>query len=614
MQNLKTHLMPLQRQGLIALWSDADINAGEDWQTEIEKHLNTAGMILLLVSPDFIASDYCYSTEMAQAMVRHARQEARVVPIILRPTHWKGTPFAVIQALPKDARPITRWESEDDALYDVVERLEIVINELQAQELLTRVYQYYREKRYPEAIALCERIIQLKPDYASAHLGKGHALLLAKRYQECLASFDKAVELDPKLADIDLYVNKAIALEKLNQINESLVLYDQAINLCADSQYKASLYAKKGAMLFVAKRDAEALSMYQQAVILQPEVEEFYKRASNILRVYQPLQVAFVQRFRESSRSFPQLRLDVAQLTDIGRKCEHNQDNMAYVIPKDSQVMTRKGALFVVADGISGRAAGDVASEIAVDMVSKAYYQDESDYIPKSLLQAMRRANEAIRQRAAENILRRGMGTTCVTAVLIGRRAYIANVGDSRAYIIRGSSVRQITRDHSWVEEMVGAGLLSRQQARWHFQHDLATRGLGMQPDVQVDLFGADLEEGDTLILCTDGLWNLVNEKDLQRIVSLFTPQESIYYLIELANENGGPDNITAIVARAVQIQDRPPGDADLGKANTVGLYTGPVVGLPYKEPPLVLEPDQKKPVRSWTQPRRTWRPRPLEE
>src|SRR6202158_2483486 len=134
-----------------------------------------------------------------------------------------------------------------------------------------------------------------------------------------------------------------------------------------------------------------------------------------------------------------QLRLDPPQLTDVGRKREHNEDNMAYVIPKYPQVMARKGALFIVADGMGGHAAGEVASEIAVDTVSNAYYQGDSDDAAVSLLYAIRRANSLIHQRAAENMLRSGMGTTCVAAVLRGNVAYIANVGDSRAYLIHGN-------------------------------------------------------------------------------------------------------------------------------------------------------------------------------
>ncbi len=254
-----------------------------------------------------------------------------------------------------------------------------------------------------------------------------------------------------------------------------------------------------------------------------------------------------------------QLRLDVAQLTDVGRKREHNEDNMAYVIPRDPQVMTKKGALFIVADGMGGHAAGEVASEIAVDTVSSVYYQDDSEDVAVSLLLAIKRANAAIHQRAAENMSRSGMGTTCVTAVLRGDMAYIANVGDSRAYLIRGGQVKQVSQDHSWVAEQVRAGILTEDQARTHAQRNVITRCLGTQADVEIDVFAEPIVEGDSLVLCTDGLSGLISEDDLQRIVNQFVPQESVYHLVERANENGGPDNITAIVMRVQEVGREPP-------------------------------------------------------
>ena len=255
-----------------------------------------------------------------------------------------------------------------------------------------------------------------------------------------------------------------------------------------------------------------------------------------------------------------QLRLDPAQLTDVGRKREHNEDNMAYVIPKDHQVMAMKGALFIVADGMGGHAAGEVASEIAVDTVSNAYYMDDNEDVPTPLLQAIKRANLAIHQRAAENLLRSGMGTTCVAAVLRGNMAYIANVGDSRAYLVRGNLVKQITQDHSWVAEQVRAGLLTEEQARIHAQRNVITRCLGTQPDVEVDIFIEPLQENDCIILCTDGLSGLLSDEEVMRIVEQSVPQESVYHLVERANENGGPDNITAIVVRVQEVGVEPPG------------------------------------------------------
>ena len=259
------------------------------------------------------------------------------------------------------------------------------------------------------------------------------------------------------------------------------------------------------------------------------------------------------------SKRGKQLRVDVAQLTDVGRVRERNKDNMAYVIPPDAEVMAKKGALFIVADGAWEYPAGEVASEIALDTVSDVYYQDESDDVTVSLVHAIKRANSSIHQRAAENMLRSGMRTTCVVAVLRGDMAYIANVGNSRAYLVRGGNVWQVSQDHSWVAEQVRAGLLTEDQARTHAQGNVITRCLGTQPDVEIDIFAEPLGEGDSLVLCTDGLSGLISDEDLRRLVSQFVPQESVYQLVERANENGGHDNITAIVVHVQEIGYEPP-------------------------------------------------------
>jgi hypothetical protein len=139
LDRLKKHLILLQRQGIIDIWSDVDISPGTEWEVKINKHLNTAQIILLLVSPDFMASDYCYSKEMKRAMELHERGEARVIPIILRPVYWEGSPFGKLQALPANAHRIKSdyWRTIDHALFDVAEGIRKVIEEL-ALEPLTK--------------------------------------------------------------------------------------------------------------------------------------------------------------------------------------------------------------------------------------------------------------------------------------------------------------------------------------------------------------------------------------------------------------------------------------------------------------------------------------------
>ena len=188
LQSLKTHLMPLQWQGLITIWSDTDINAGVEWEEEIKKHLNTAQMILLLISPDFMASKYCYSQEMQRAMQRHEQQEARVIPILLRPTHWKGAPFARLQMLPTHAKAVTdhNWHNEDEALYDIVEHISTVVKTLRIRHYLQEASSLAQERRYEEALALYEQALLLESADASAQRGKGEVQLALGRYTESL--------------------------------------------------------------------------------------------------------------------------------------------------------------------------------------------------------------------------------------------------------------------------------------------------------------------------------------------------------------------------------------------------------------------------------------------
>src|SRR5438477_9409040 len=233
---------------------------------------------------------------------------------------------------------------------------------------------------------------------------------------------------------------------------------------------------------------------------------------------------------------------------------------------------------------MGGQAAGEVANEIEIYTVSNMYYQDDSDEVATSLLRAIKRANALIHQRAAENMLRSGMGTTCVAAVLRGNMAYIANVGDSRAYIVHGGQVKQVSQDHSWVAEQVRAGLLTEDQARTHAQRNVITRCLGTQADVEIDVFPEQLEDKDALVLCTDGLSGLVSDDEIRRIVDQSGPQDSVYHLVQRANENGGPDNITAIVVSVQEAGWEPPtvrrpvpvGGREVGEDSTLlGLSNG---------------------------------------
>ena len=267
-----------------------------------------------------------------------------------------------------------------------------------------------------------------------------------------------------------------------------------------------------------------------------------------------PEQKSIIERikhvFSKNDGKGKRLRLNVAQRTDVGLKRQHNEDNVAYIIPKDPAVLARKGALFIVADGMGGHAAGEVASEMAVSTVTTLYYQDNDSDAPGCLVRSIKYANAIIFQKAMEQAEQNGMGTTCVSALVLGEVAYIANVGDSRAYLVHKGHVRQISQDHSWVAEQVRAGAMSEAEARLHEMRNMITRSLGSLPEIEADIFMEPLEDGDALVLCSDGLSSMLNDGEILRIVERYTPQESVYRLIERANTYGGNDNITALVVR----------------------------------------------------------------
>jgi len=202
-----------------------------------------------------------------------------------------------------------------------------------------------------------------------------------------------------------------------------------------------------------------------------------------------------------------------------------------------------------VADGMGGHAAGEVASEMAVSTVTTLYYQDEGE-APDCLLRSIKLANALIFQKAMENVEHNGMGTTCVAAVLLGEVAYVANVGDSRAYLVRRGQVRQISQDHSWVAEQVRAGAMSEADARQHEMRNMITRSLGSLPEVEVDIFAEIVQEGDLLVMCSDGLSGMISDSEILMIVEHYSPQESVYRLIDRANAYGGNDNITVLIVR----------------------------------------------------------------
>ena len=245
--------------------------------------------------------------------------------------------------------------------------------------------------------------------------------------------------------------------------------------------------------------------------------------------------------------------LRIGKRSHIGMRREINEDNFAIPEGIDPRTLARKGMLYIVADGMGGHEAGDTASRMATRTVMREYYSDPSPDVTQSLKRAIQIANAEI-YNEAQSPEYEGMGTTLVAAVLKGDRLFVANVGDSRAYLIHGQRIKQITRDHSWVVEQVRAGIITEEEARSHEHRHLLTRSLGGKAAIVVDLFHEKLKPGDAVLLCSDGLTEEVWEEEIGQIVASHRPQEATNQLIDLANQRGGSDNITAIVVGVVRV------------------------------------------------------------
>lgn len=231
-------------------------------------------------------------------------------------------------------------------------------------------------------------------------------------------------------------------------------------------------------------------------------------------------------------------------LTDIGRKRQLNQD---YIYLTENPIGNLPN-LFIVADGMGGHKAGDYASDLAVKTVTQEVETSPEKSPVKILNQAITRANQVLRKRASEDFALNGMGTTLVAATCIGRLLHVANVGDSRLYVI-GDEITQITQDHSLVEEMVRMGGLGREEARNHPDKNIITRAVGARNNIEVDFFEFELETGDMVLLCSDGLTNMVDDETICRILKNGRSlKDRVEELVQTANSNGGRDNISVIV------------------------------------------------------------------
>jgi protein phosphatase len=232
-------------------------------------------------------------------------------------------------------------------------------------------------------------------------------------------------------------------------------------------------------------------------------------------------------------------------ITDIGKRRSSNQD---FVFASDQPVGNLSN-LLIVADGMGGHNAGDLASRYTVESMVE-YVRQAKEHRPIPLLsEAIHYANNLVVEKSRTDRDLEGMGTTVVAATQKGDYLYIANVGDSRLYLIDGE-IEQITRDHSLVEEMIRVGELQRKDAKSHPDRNIITRAVGVRVPVKIDFFDIKLEKGDQILLCSDGLTNMVEDEEILRIVKKSTTlKEAAQRLVTEANKNGGKDNISVVLA-----------------------------------------------------------------
>ena len=239
--------------------------------------------------------------------------------------------------------------------------------------------------------------------------------------------------------------------------------------------------------------------------------------------------------------------MNIWGITDVGAVRHQNQD--CYHI----ELLAEDMALGIVCDGMGGAKAGNVASQLVVETfleTAKAQPPEQWRNEPEALLHfAAEQANGAVHFRANVDADCRGMGTTMVAALVVGDRAYILNIGDSRCYLVRPEGITKVTRDHSVVEDLVARGQITPEQARQHPQKNLITRALGAESRLRADLFRQPMEPGDALLLCSDGLSNVVSDQELLYEVLHGGPAEDCCRrLLDIALSRGAPDNVTAVL------------------------------------------------------------------
>ena len=240
-----------------------------------------------------------------------------------------------------------------------------------------------------------------------------------------------------------------------------------------------------------------------------------------------------------------------ASLSDVGFRRRNNQDSHAVMLSPDAETFQLRGHLFIVADGMGGHAVGELASQIAVETVPHVYFKNRTDSIPTALRAAILNANSAVYEKGSQNLDFHRMGTTAVALILGPTGAYAGHVGDSRLYRVRREQIDQLTFDHSLEWELIRGGRMKATEQLLPDLKHVITRSIGPEPDVEPEVEGPfPVWPGDSFLLCSDGLTGLVKDAEIGAIVKHLPPHDACRLLVNLANQRGGPDNITVVIAQ----------------------------------------------------------------
>ncbi len=257
-------------------------------------------------------------------------------------------------------------------------------------------------------------------------------------------------------------------------------------------------------------------------------------------------------------------KVQYASLSDVGFRRRNNQDSHVVMLSPDAETFQIRGHLFIVADGMGGHAVGELASKIAVDTIPHTYFKNRTDDIPTALNASIVEANTAVHEKGSQNIDFNRMGTTCVTLVLGPQGAIAGHVGDSRLYRVRREQIDQLTFDHSLEWELIRHGRIKANDHLLPEIKHVITRSVGPEAEVEPEVEGPfPVWPGDTFLLCSDGLTGLVKDAEIGAIVKHLPPTEACRLLVNLANQRGGTDNVTVIIAQVGPLPEGIPPASD---------------------------------------------------